>query len=205
MGTVCNCWTYNIFISSLVCVGHLETVSSPNFCLHWHCCYQSFSMKVTLDWRLTLKYLYPVYSYFHASMIDYWEIAGIFPERTGIEVRLFLFFSLPLLLLCLFEKKTSGHYCSTQTLPLNANWYQIRSEWLLHDNLIDCWIIYYFLMVEAVVIFLNDQRQTWIQMTNFYDRLSLFLQQKWIRWTLVLVAFYVYAAHFKLWSLSESC
>lgn len=96
-------------------------------------------------------------------------------------------FSPPLFLLCLFEKKKSN-YCSTQALLLNANWYWIRSRWLLHDNLIDCWIVYYFLMVEAMVVFLNDQRQAWIQMTNFYDRLSLFLQQKLMRWNLVLVA-----------------
>lgn len=61
-------------------------------------------MKVTLDWRLTLKYLYPVYSYFHASMIDYCEIAGTFPERTGTEVRLFLFFH-PLCYCCVYLKR----------------------------------------------------------------------------------------------------
>lgn len=95
-----NCWTYQIFVPGLVpshvlssVVGHvLETVLSPDFCMHWLCCYQSFHLKLTVDWRLTLKCLYPVYSYFHASMIDPWGTAGMFLGRAGIEVRLFLFF-----------------------------------------------------------------------------------------------------------------
>lgn len=177
----------------------LETVTSPNFCLHWLCCYQSFHLKIILDWRLTLKCLFPVYSYFHASMIDSWEIAGMFLERTGIEVRLFLFFS-SLSLLYFFKKKSSSNYCSAQTLTLNTNWYWIRSEWLLGDNLIEFWIIYFFLMVEAMVKFLDDQRQTWIQMTNFYHWLSLFLQHKLIRWNLVLVVTFLCLCYI-LWDL----
>lgn len=62
-------------------------------------------------------------------------------------------------------------------------------------------------MVEAMLIVLNDQRQTWIQMTIFYDSLSLFLQQKLIRWNLVLVATllclcYIFWGLEFLWELS---
>lgn len=125
-----NCWTYQIFVPGLVSshvlssvVGHLlETVFSPDFCMHWLCFYQSFHLKITVDWRLTLKCLYPVYSYFHASMIDPWGTAGMFLGRAGIEVWLILFFC------------PSSHCCEVTTILLKL-WYRLQIDNKLGANI----------------------------------------------------------------------
>jgi len=49
----------------------------------------------------------------------------------------FIFSSLSVIIIFFLKKRNKGSYCSAQTLVLNANWYLIRSEWLLDGNLIE--------------------------------------------------------------------
>lgn len=68
-------------------------------------------------------------------MIDSWEIAGMFLERTGIEVRLFLFFSS--LSLYFFKKKK---VVVITVLPKLLHWIQIDTELGVNGFLVIIWL-----------------------------------------------------------------
>lgn len=98
----------------------------------------------------------------------------------------------PLSVIVMFKKKKK-----------NAHWCLVRSEWLLDAYLIQFWIIYFFI-VEAIIIFLDVQRQTWIHMTIFFYGLIVtpsvtLINLHEICFTGLLC---VYATYYELWKLN---